>query len=175
MNAFKKIQSFLKNFKIISHSGLARQIVFYIFLNILVIELILLIPSIQNRENEMKNHMREKIDLTLQNIDFENPRFSPNDLLSKIVNIPKTDIDAISLYDSNGVLLSSTEKIIPFNSTMTEGIFTFFQTEFFRNPEVNISIAIYATLVLILAGLLAGFFPARKAAAIKPVVALRDE
>ncbi|MCB1142551.1 MAG: EAL domain-containing protein [Leptospiraceae bacterium] len=131
MNAFKKIQSFLKNFKIISHSGLARQIVFYIFLNILVIELILLIPSIQNRENEMKNHMREKIDLTLQNIDFENPRFSPNDLLSKIVNIPKTDIDAISLYDSNGVLLSSTEKIIPFNSTMTEGIFTFFQTEFF--------------------------------------------
>ena len=58
---------------------------------------------------------------------------------------------------------------------LLEFISPFFQTEFFRNPEVNISIAIYATLVLILAGLLAGFFPARKAAAIKPVVALRDE
>ncbi|MCB2220373.1 MAG: ABC transporter permease [Bacteroidetes bacterium] len=51
----------------------------------------------------------------------------------------------------------------------------YIQTEFFRNPEVNISTAIYATLVLIIAGLLAGFFPARKAASIKPVVALRDE
>jgi putative ABC transport system permease protein len=48
-------------------------------------------------------------------------------------------------------------------------------TEFFRNPEVDLKVAISATLVLIVAGMLAGFFPARKAAAIKPVVALRDE
>lgn len=47
--------------------------------------------------------------------------------------------------------------------------------EYFKNPEVDIKIAIYATFVLIFAGLLAGFFPARKAASIQPIVALRDE
>lgn len=49
------------------------------------------------------------------------------------------------------------------------------QTEFFRNPEVDLKVAITATLVLVFAGMLAGFFPARKAAKIKPVMALRDE
>jgi len=48
-------------------------------------------------------------------------------------------------------------------------------TPFFRQPEVNINVALGATLLLIVAGALAGFFPARKAAAIKPIVALRDE
>ncbi|MDR2512141.1 MAG: ABC transporter permease [Bacteroidales bacterium] len=42
----------------------------------------------------------------------------------------------------------------------------------FLNPTVNISIAIGATLVLIVAGTLAGFFPAKKAVSIKPVEAL---
>lgn len=49
------------------------------------------------------------------------------------------------------------------------------QTEFFRNPEVDLKVAITATVVLVFAGMLAGFFPARRAAKIKPVVALKDE
>jgi putative ABC transport system permease protein len=49
------------------------------------------------------------------------------------------------------------------------------QSEFFKNPEANIGIAISATVVLIIAGTVAGFIPARRAAAIKPVEALRDE
>ncbi len=48
-------------------------------------------------------------------------------------------------------------------------------TDYFANPEVNIHIALYATLLLVFCGALAGFVPARKAAAVKPVVALRDE
>lgn len=48
-------------------------------------------------------------------------------------------------------------------------------TQFFSNPEVNIMIAVYATLLLVVAGTIAGIFPAMKAAEIKPVVALRDE
>ncbi len=48
-------------------------------------------------------------------------------------------------------------------------------TEFFRNPEANFTIAISATVLLIVAGMLAGFFPARKAARIRPVDALKDE
>jgi len=48
-------------------------------------------------------------------------------------------------------------------------------SDFFRNPEVDFSIAVSATLVLVLAGMLAGLFPAIKAARIRPVIALRDE
>lgn len=48
-------------------------------------------------------------------------------------------------------------------------------TDYFANPEVNMRVAIYATLLLIFCGALAGFVPARKAASVKPVVALRDE
>ena len=49
------------------------------------------------------------------------------------------------------------------------------QIDFFRSPEANFSIAVGATLLLIVAGTLAGIFPARKAAMIKPIEALRDE
>lgn len=49
------------------------------------------------------------------------------------------------------------------------------KSEFFLNPGVNISIAVGATVLLIIAGTLAGFFPALKAARIKPIEALRDE
>jgi len=47
--------------------------------------------------------------------------------------------------------------------------------EFFRNPEVDLKIAIQATLLLIVCGALAGLVPARRAAAVRPVEALRDE
>ncbi|MEZ5195840.1 MAG: ABC transporter permease [Bacteroidales bacterium] len=48
-------------------------------------------------------------------------------------------------------------------------------TDYFSSPEVNINVALGATGILIFAGAIAGFVPARKAAAVKPVVALRDE
>ena len=46
---------------------------------------------------------------------------------------------------------------------------------YFINPQVDLGIAIGATIVLIVTGALAGFFPARKAASIRPIEALRDE
>lgn len=45
----------------------------------------------------------------------------------------------------------------------------------FKDPTVSINVAIQATIVLIIAGTLAGFFPARKAVQIKPIEALRAE
>jgi putative ABC transport system permease protein len=48
-------------------------------------------------------------------------------------------------------------------------------SDFFRNPQANISIAVMAMALLVIAGAIAGFIPARKAASIKPIEALRDE
>ncbi|UWX55507.1 hypothetical protein NYZ99_03080 [Maribacter litopenaei] len=46
---------------------------------------------------------------------------------------------------------------------------------FITNPFINMGTAIFATIVLIFFGGLAGYIPARRAARIKPIVALRDE
>ncbi|MEX0967132.1 MAG: ABC transporter permease [Bacteroidia bacterium] len=48
-------------------------------------------------------------------------------------------------------------------------------SDFFHNPEVNLQIAITATIILVVAGALAGLVPAMRAAGIQPVDALRDE
>ncbi|HOO43243.1 MAG TPA: FtsX-like permease family protein, partial [Bacteroidales bacterium] len=45
----------------------------------------------------------------------------------------------------------------------------------FTNPTVEPSIIIAATIVLIIAGLLAGYLPARRAVQVKPIEALRYE
>ena len=49
------------------------------------------------------------------------------------------------------------------------------QTEYFRNPEIHFKTVIMATILLIIAGSIAGYFPARLAAQVKPVEALREE
>lgn len=49
------------------------------------------------------------------------------------------------------------------------------QSEFFKNPEADFSLAISATILLVIAGSLAGFVPAMKAAKVRPVEALKDE
>jgi putative ABC transport system permease protein len=49
------------------------------------------------------------------------------------------------------------------------------ESEYFRNPQVDFNVAISTVIVLVVAGALAGFIPAYRAAKIKPIVALRDE
>jgi putative ABC transport system permease protein len=49
------------------------------------------------------------------------------------------------------------------------------KSEMFKNPEVDIQVAITALFVLIISGIVAGMIPARKAVSMKPVEALRYE
>ena len=58
------------------------------------------------------------------------------------------------------------------NQTADAGMF---QARMFSDPTVDIGIAIQATLTLIVAGTLAGFFPAKKAVSISPIEALRSD
>ncbi|MBT8313779.1 MAG: FtsX-like permease family protein, partial [Maribacter sp.] len=46
---------------------------------------------------------------------------------------------------------------------------------FITNPYINLGVAIFATVILIVFGALAGYIPAKRAARIKPIIALRDE
>ena len=46
---------------------------------------------------------------------------------------------------------------------------------YITNPYIDVSTAVTATIILILFGALAGYIPARRAAKIKPIIALRDE
>ena len=48
-------------------------------------------------------------------------------------------------------------------------------SDYFKQPEVDLRVAIYAMILLVIAGLLAGFLPARKASAVQPIEALRGE
>ncbi|SHJ11914.1 putative ABC transport system permease protein [Arenibacter nanhaiticus] len=56
-------------------------------------------------------------------------------------------------------------------SSMGEKLEDFFIT----NPFIDLGTAIFATFILILFGAIAGYIPAKRAANIKPIVALRDE
>lgn len=56
--------------------------------------------------------------------------------------------------------------------TMDAGMFS---ETVFLDPTVDIGIAIKATMTLVIAGTLAGFFPARKAVSISPIEALRAD
>jgi putative ABC transport system permease protein len=58
---------------------------------------------------------------------------------------------------------------------LLEGVGPAIETDFIANPAINFNVALISLAILIIAGVLAGFFPARRAARIRPIVALRDE
>lgn len=62
-----------------------------------------------------------------------------------------------------------------FSLTLLEFIGPAIETQFIYNPTVNFTVALNTVFILVFAGALAGFFPAWRAARIKPIIALRDE
>ncbi len=49
------------------------------------------------------------------------------------------------------------------------------ETNYIANPSIDFGVAITTVFILVIAGAVAGFFPAWRAARIKPIIALRDE
>lgn len=63
-----------------------------------------------------------------------------------------------------------------FGMLVTEGLNQAFgDSDFMKNPTVNLSMALQITVLLVIIGALAGLFPAYKATRVRPVEALRDE
>jgi len=59
--------------------------------------------------------------------------------------------------------------------TILEVVGPLIKMDFIINPSVSFEVAITTVILLIIAGAVAGYFPARHAAKIKPIIALRDE
>lgn len=62
-----------------------------------------------------------------------------------------------------------------FGFGILEVVGRFVKTDFIYEPSVNFSIAITTVILLVIAGVISGYFPAKYAAKIKPIIALRDE
>jgi len=58
---------------------------------------------------------------------------------------------------------------------LLDSISPMIKSEFLEHPTVNFQVAIATVIILVFAGAVAGFFPAWKAARIKPIDALNDE
>jgi len=88
---------------------------------------------------------------------------SPSEIIKMIIT------ESIFITSVSGIF-GMVGGIILLNSVDT-GLHEYFITR----PGVNISLAITATIVLIVFGVVAGYIPAKRAAQIKPIIALRDE
>ncbi|MGD1848402.1 MAG: ABC transporter permease [Salibacteraceae bacterium] len=58
---------------------------------------------------------------------------------------------------------------------LIESFGQYIQHQFFRNPSVNVQVAVTALFILVLAGMMAGWLPANRALRVRPVVALKTE
>lgn len=62
-----------------------------------------------------------------------------------------------------------------FGVGLLEIVSPFIDSDFIKFPQVDFTTAVSTVLILIIAGAIAGYIPARRAANIKPIEALRDE
>lgn len=88
-----------------------------------------------------------------------------------------TPSSIVSLVLLESVLITSVAGYVGLvlGVVLLEVLAPYTQIEFFMNPSVDLSVGIQATLVLVFSGLLAGFFPAWKAAKVMPIEALAHE
>ncbi|MEM9290563.1 MAG: ABC transporter permease [Acidobacteriota bacterium] len=88
-----------------------------------------------------------------------------------------TPRSVVSLIVQESILLTAVSGYIGLviGVAMLELMASLPDAEMFRQPGVDLPVALYALALLIAAGALAGLFPALRAARIRPIEALRDE
>lgn len=98
----------------------------------------------------------------------------PSSILSSII-FESLMITAIFGYFGMMMGIGLTEVVNFFmeQSVATQG--DEMQMSVFKNPTVNISYALFATGILIVSGIIAGYMPARNAVKIKPIEAMRKD
>ena len=62
-----------------------------------------------------------------------------------------------------------------FSMFVLEMVGPLIETDYIKNPSVDFQVAFITVIILVIAGAIAGFFPAYRASSIKPIEALRDE
>ena len=88
---------------------------------------------------------------------------------------PKSVITMI-LQESVFITLISGYFGLPSGMVLLKNIGTALEEDYFiKNPYLDLSTAITSTFILIIFGAIAGYIPAKRAARIKPIIALRDE
>lgn len=133
----------------------------YLHLAILVIGILTLLSGIVGVSNIMFVSVRERThEIGIRRAIGAKPR-------SVLIQIVLESVTITTLFGYIGIFLGM---------VVMQIVNHFFgNNDVLHNPTVDISIAIEVTVVLIIAGALAGLFPAIKATKVKPVEALRDE
>jgi PAS domain S-box-containing protein len=93
-------------------AGLSRRIVLWVFASILLIEVIILLPSIYRRQQELLTHLkdlsRERVDGGLQSINASNAAPSESVLLAQLQQVaPNTVVRGGALYRVSGELVGT--------------------------------------------------------------------
>lgn len=133
----------------------------YLHLAILIIGILTLLSGIVGVSNIMFVSVRERThEIGIRRAIGAKPR-------SVLLQIVLESVTITTLFGYIGIF---------FGMVVMQIVNHFFgKSDVLHNPTVDISIAIEVTVVLIIAGALAGLFPAIKATKVKPVEALRDE
>jgi putative ABC transport system permease protein len=94
----------------------------------------------------------------------------------KAVGAPPSAIIGMILQESLAItLMSGYLGLVAAVATVNAARSLLPTTPYFRNPDVDLGVGLAATALLTVAGMLAGLFPARQAARINPIAALRVE
>ncbi len=95
--------------------------------------------------------------------------------IRKALGAKPWSIIAMILHESTFITAISGFGGLIFSMAILEFLGPYIEIEYVLNPSVNFNVAISTVFVLILAGMIAGFFPAWRAARIHTIEALRDE
>jgi putative ABC transport system permease protein len=94
----------------------------------------------------------------------------------KAVGAPPSTIIAMILQEALAItLVSGYMGLVAGVALVTAARKVIPPATFFRNPDVDIRVGLAATAVLVVSGMLAGLFPALRAARVNPIAALRVE